>query len=634
MNTKKTVKIYTAILTALVVVTAYMYFLVNDIKSELVKNMDSLYIHTLSDFIVNIDNNIKVQLKDEPFVQRLHNDEKLRAHFEHSLSVLSTKSFKYIYILYRDKKGIYRYIVDGSKKDRGELDQPLDVNMKEWNKVYKTEKPNIIRQYKLDELWTTYLYPIVRNGTVEAVIAVDFSFELPNRIQEIVEPLNRSFIIIAIAIFILIVLVILEFYKNYKIMQQSYTDALTQIYNRHYLREFLKNIDLDEYQIMMLDIDFFKKVNDTYGHKAGDIILQGVVGSVQKTIRDDDMFFRYGGEEFLLFVKVENDPCIGLKVAQRVKDKIEASEFIYEQNHIKVTVSIGVNEHPSRCKTIDQAIKYTDEMLYIAKKDGRNCIRSQDSVQEKSNAPKKMSIDEIKEAFEQKRVICHYQPIYNAKDLTIDKYEALVRIVSNEGKIIGPFFFLEEIFSTTLYTELTATVIDIVFKQISLQEKNISLNLNFSDLIDTKTYAIVIGAIQRHKDVARFLTIELLEYEKLEDFERLKERIVEIKSYGCKIAVDDFGSGYANYEIFKCLPIDIMKIDGTLIKDITESDMSFKIVKSIIFFAKELNIPVIAEFIHSKEVMESLQGLGAEYLQGFHLCEPKEGLHCAEELKC
>jgi len=301
-------------------------------------------------------------------------------------------------------------------------------------------------------------------------------------------------------------------------------------------------------------------------------------------------------------------------------------DFLYEENHINVTISIGINRHPDRFKTIDQAIKYTDEMLYMAKKDGRNCIRLEE-IKQHSNAVQKMSIDVIKEAFEQKRVICYYQPIYNAKDLSIDKYEALVRIVTNEGKIIGPYFFLEEIFSTTLYTELTATVIDIVFKQIRAKEKNISLNLNFSDIIDTKTYSTVANGIKMHKDLAKFLTIELLEYEKLEEFEILKERIVEIKSYGCKIAVDDFGSGYANYEIFKRLPIDVIKIDGSLIKDITESEMSFKIVKSIIFFAKELNISVIAEFVHSKEVMQSVQDLGAEYLQGFYLCEPKADIN-------
>lgn len=626
MNIKKTAKIYTAVLTVVMAVTVYMYFLVSDIKSELMQNMDSLYIHTLNDFIVNIDDNMKKHIPNKPFVKTLHKDEKLRKHLEHTLGILDTKAFKYVYILYKDKQGTYRYIVDGSKEDKGELDQPLDVNKKEWNKVYTTKKPNIIRQYKIDTLWTTYLYPIVRDKKVEAVIAVDFSFQLPNKIKAIVKPLDNSFIFIFISIFVLIILVILEFYYNYKIKQQSYTDALTQIYNRHYLREFLKNIHSEEYQILMFDIDFFKKVNDMYGHKAGDIILQSVVESAKKSIRDDDVFFRYGGEEFLIFIKLEDDQDIAFKVAQRLKDKIESMDFLYEENHINVTISIGINRHPDRFKTIDQAIKYTDEMLYMAKKDGRNCIRLEE-IKQHSSAVQKMSIDAIKEAFEQKRVICYYQPIYNAKDLSIDKYEALVRIVTNEGKIIGPYFFLEEIFSTTLYTELTATVIDIVFKQIRAKEKNISLNLNFSDIIDTKTYSTVVNSIKMHRDLAKFLTIELLEYEKLEEFEILKERIVEIKSYGCKIAVDDFGNGYANYEIFKRLPIDVIKIDGSLIKDITESELSFKIVKSIIFFAKELNIPVIAEFVHSKEVMQSVQDLGAEYLQGFYLCEPKADIN-------
>ena len=623
MNLRYFTKIYIFLIFIIFSLFVYMYFSIDMIKKDLDINIDKLVINLTKDFVKNIDKNIKNNIDKGSIVEQLHSNAKLRKYVENIISTISTDSLRYVYILYRDKNGVYRYLVDGSYEDRGELDQPLNVNKKEWDVVYKTKKDRIFYQKDIDTLWTTYLHPIIQQGKVEAVLAIDFSFDLKNKIKNAIKPLNIYFIFIFLAIFILIFIFLVELYINYKIKRESYIDPLTKAYNRHYLRVFLDEVNINNYQILMIDIDYFKKINDNYGHKAGDIVLAGFSELVQKTIRDNDIFFRYGGEEFLIFIEAKNGIDIAKKIAKRIKNRIEEAKFHFENRTIQITVSIGINKYPKNFKTIDQAIKYADEMLYLAKKDGRNCIRAE---QIDKNSLHKLSISEIKEAFDNNKVVCYYQPIYDKNAKKILKYEALVRLIQKDGKVITPYFFLDTIFSTTLYTELTQIVIENVFEKIKESNVHISINLNFSDILDNKIYKLIINSLNKYKEYTPFLTIELLEYEKIENIEVLKNRIDEIKSYGVAISLDDFGSGYANYEILKHLPVDIIKIDGTLIKDLPNSNISYKIVESIIIFAKNLNIATVAEFIHSKEVLESAKVLDFDYLQGFYLSVPKKDI--------
>lgn len=380
---------------------AYMYYSIGTIKKDLNSNIDKLVINLTRDFVHNIDKKIKEKVEKGSIVKLLHANSELRYSVENIISTISTDSLRYVYILYRNTDGVYKYLVDGSYEDRGELDQPLNVNKKEWNKVYNTKKDIIFYQKDIKTLWTTYLHPIIYKDKVEAVLAIDFSFDLKNRIKKVIKPLDIYFIFIFLAIFVLILVFLIELYLNHKIKLESYTDSLTQIYNRHYLRIFLDKVNIDNYQIMMIDIDYFKKVNDSYGHEAGDAILKGFAHLTKQAIRENDVLFRYGGEEFLIFIENKNNIDIGEQIARRIKNKAEETKFIWGTQEIKITVSIGLNRYPENFKSIDQAINYADEMLYLAKKDGRNCIRSKKIHQDTSC---KLSISEIKEAFDDKRI--------------------------------------------------------------------------------------------------------------------------------------------------------------------------------------------------------------------------------------
>ena len=614
-------KLYFSIFVSIIIAIAYLFFSTSNIQMTLNKNVEEIFINGAKSFAQNISEDIKSHIKEDPF-KELKNHKNLQKNLEQTLSVIVNETYKYIFVLYRDNHGNYRYILDGSK-DKAHFNQRLSVNKELWDKVYNTQKAVIVNQKKLDHLWITYLHPVIFNGKTKAVVAIDFSAKLPKNICQAISPLNKIFIYIFIAIGFLVSILIYQTFISMKIKKESITDQLTNAYNRNYLRDLLQSIDISKYQIMMLDIDYFKQVNDNYGHKAGDYILSRTAKLIKNEIRENDILVRFGGEEFLIFIKKASSRSkLAYDIAQRIRKRIESHHFLYEQDTLHITVSIGISCQPEHFKTISESIKYADEMLYIAKRKGRNQVVSHIIDTKTTNLNNKKSINDVKSALEDNRIICFYQAIHDLKTNKIIKYEALVRIKEKDESITPPMMFLESIMYTNVYNDLTKTVLENVFKQIQKQHIQISVNLNFSDILDNKIFMLIIEELKQHKELSSWLIIELLEYELLEEISTIQERLKEIKSYGVKIAIDDFGSGYSNYEIFKILPIDILKIDGSLIKDIDTSLISYKIVHSISVLAKELGIKTVAEFVHSKNVLETVRTLNIDEVQGFYLAKP------------
>ena len=599
-----------------------MFFSIEKIKKELQSNVEEIFLTQAKSLALNIDKSVKKNFPYGLSASALK-DYESRKHLEEDLELFITSLFHYVYILYKDTKGNYRYFVDGSRGDeKGEFDQRFDVDKARWDQAYISGKDTVFRQ-NLDTVWVTLLHPILYHGKTEAIVAIDFSLELPKQVGETIEPFKVLFVYIFIAIGIFVLIVLIQIYTNFKIKKESYLDPLTGAYNRNFLRDFLKKQDLNRYAILMIDIDHFKQINDGYGHKVGDYILHELVQLLKRQLREDDLIVRFGGEEFLIFLKsVNNNEEELLQVAQRLHASVEQHEFVYNELVLRITVSIGINFHPSHFKSPNEAIKHADQLLYVAKRSGRNKIIN-DASAISSSKPAKKSVYETKEALEDGRIECFYQPIFDMRSTKIVKYEALVRMIDKEGKIITPFFFLEDILHTNLYNEITKHIVQTVFRTIAKTSNAISLNLNFSDILDDNLYKIIIDEIEKNKELADKLTIELLEYELFGDYTQVKKNIEKIRSYGVKIALDDFGSGYSNYAIFKEIDIDIIKIDGTIIKEIDTSEVLFDIAKSIVVLADSLGIELVAEFVHSRNVYEKVKELGIRYAQGFYLGEPE-----------
>ena len=622
---KHLLKIYSFIFVSIIVSIVYIYISLQHTQTKLSRNIDTLFISQAKDFASNLKEHLKVHIKKDIY-NTLKHDKKLRETLAHEISILTTNSYKYIYILYRDAKGNYRFLADGSKEDKGEFDEKLNVDKKRWDKAYDEQKPQLFHQNSLDGLWISYITPIVLENRTQAIIGIDFSSKVPQKIIHAMDPLDRVFLYIFIAIFIMLLILLYQTFLNFKIKKDAITDPLTQAYNRNYLRDLLTNINIAKYQIIMLDIDHFKNVNDSYGHKIGDNILRDIATIIQKQIRSDDIFVRFGGEEFLLFIhKKDSQTLLAKHVAQRIRKKIEETTFRYDTLSINITVSMGVSCKPEHFKSINEAIKHADEMLYIAKKEGRNKVISNTSTHRPATTNTKLHINEIQDAIERQQIVCYYQAIFNTQTRKIEKYEALVRI-EREDRLILPNDFLPKIMHTNIYNQLTKIILQTVFTKIKQHEVPISVNLNFSDILNNDIFQIIIDELEQNKAFASWLIIELLEYELLEANQLFTQKIKTIKDYGVKIAIDDFGTGYANYNVFQTIPIDIIKIDGSLIKNIDQSEISQKIVHSIVVLTKELGIQTVAEFVHSKEVLAVTKELKVDTLQGFYLAKPMPNL--------
>jgi EAL domain-containing protein (putative c-di-GMP-specific phosphodiesterase class I) len=216
----------------------------------------------------------------------------------------------------------------------------------------------------------------------------------------------------------------------------------------------------------------------------------------------------------------------------------------------------------------------------------------------------------------------YYQPIFDVRTGQVEKYEALVRLKDSTGKILSPYLFLDVSEKIKLYHKITEIMIEKTFSYFATNGLHFSLNLAFSDMLNDKTRDFLFEKMAYY-DIASQLTIEILETQEYEKDEVVKQFIEDVYAHGAVVAIDDFGSGYANFEHLTSIPSDIIKIDGSLIKNIHQDKNTRLIVETIIDFVKKLNKKVLAEFVHNKEVYDIVKELGIDYIQGYYLGEPK-----------
>lgn len=542
-----------------------------------------------------------------------------------SLAMLNTDEVKYLYILQKDSKGRFRFLLDASKDDKAHFYQKFDVEDNAYKEIYKTKKPQVINQTDIENLYLTFLYPIVINGQVVAVASVDISTQFKKDISNTMAYFKILFKFLIVLIFLVIVVVTVYIFYYYFSRKKLFTDPLTQIFNRNYLEEIKSSLNLNNYAIAMLDLDKFKVINDTYGHKAGDYVLLESASIVKKSLRDNDIVIRYGGEEFLIFLYVRGNIQSAIKICDRIRNSIQKHSFIFEEQDMLVTTSIGLNTTPFEAKDLADAIKLADAKLYLAKRNGRNqvvasTLKDKDIELEDS---KIKDISFVKKALTDERVVCYFQPIYDIDTKKIIKYEALVRIIDIDGSVISPFFFLPHIEHTNIHFRLTKEIFRICFEQIRKTGKPLSININYSDLINLDIENLIIENLKDDKQLSSKVTFEILESDEIENIELFTKKIKLLHSLGASVSIDDFGSGYSNFKTVLDMEANYLKIDGTLVKNIDKDEKSYKVVKNIIQFAKDAQMKTIAEFVHSKEVYDKLVELNVDFVQGYYICEPK-----------
>ncbi|MDQ1297708.1 MAG: hypothetical protein QG558_246 [Campylobacterota bacterium] len=611
----------------LTVFIVYIYIDITKAKNDIFDRIENHQIEQISSVLENIEKDIVTSsdIKTPDDLLSLLSNTDTRERYEHIISLLLTSNVKYAYILHKDEKDRFRFLLDASQSDKAEFYQKFDVTSPEYEAIYKEKKPQLIKQHDVENLYVTYLYPILSNGNVVGIFSVDITTNIQKIILESIKPLETFFAVLIVFILLLMGMTITQIVHYFVTRKKIFTDPLTKTFNRNYLEEIAPMLNLEHYVLAMLDLDKFKAINDTYGHKAGDYILSRTSMIFKESIRESDILIRYGGEEFILLINNRNNDDTNIDICERLRNNISNELFTYDGHEIKVKVSIGIHKHPALEKNLQEAIKIADGMLYMAKKNGRNRVVIYDEKEhtKTSSSTSSKDISYVKEALDEDRVVCHFQPIYNHKNGEIFKYEALVRIVSKENTVISPMQFLPQIKHTNMHYKLTQRILLIVFEKFKSNQKTVSINVNFSDLINPDIEETIIKHLSQNHHLASRITFEILESDEIDNVELFKQKINLLHSLKAKVSIDDFGSGYSNFRTIIDVEANFLKIDGSLIKNIDKNNKDFKVVKSIIHFASQSNMQTIAEFVHSKEVYEKLLLLDIDYMQGFYISEPK-----------
>jgi len=405
--------------------------------------------------------------------------------------------------------------------------------------------------------------------------------------------------------------------KNAELTKQLYSDDLTSLSNR---KALLEDIEKADYPILVLiDIDSFKNINDLYGEEVGNEVLVNIASLLENfTYKIGCKAYRIGGDVFALLKNEEFRPHQCIVTMEELLQEINSRTLSIQKYDITigVTATIGLSkEYSDTLEKAHMALMKAkkDRMTYVIYSDEHNLDR------EYLNDMKWTKV--IKKAIETQNVIAYYQPIIDSQK-NILKYECLMRIAEDE-KIHSPFLFLDIAKKVKFYSQLAKIIIKTAFEKAKESGCVININLSIQDIVNKD----IISMIERElidNSFAHLITFEILESESITDYEKVISFINLVKNLGCKIAIDDFGSGYSNFEYLLRLQPDYIKIDGSLVKNIHTDKNAYLITKTINDFAHNLGMKTVAEFVHCKEVFDLLGEIGVDEYQGFYFSEPLE----------
>ena len=408
------------------------------------------------------------------------------------------------------------------------------------------------------------------------------------------------------------------------------TDSLTGLGNRYAFTRDGK--ELDRPALILLNIDRFKHINELYGSHIGDRVLQGVAQELRSVTPAslNARLYRLGGDDFGVLFEIKVSERELESLVRYFHETLESHTITVDDLEIDLNYTLGASTERGRLfESADMALSVAKDSV------NQPCVIYDSSIDKRQEIARNItSIRRLRNALAEENLLPYYQPIVSLKNPDRMKYEALVRIeITESGKVLEPASFMSMAREAKLSGRITQ---EILAKTFSIAEKNpgsfFSINLSTEDIEDVEIRRNIIRMIAEHARIAPQIVIEILESEKVEDYLVLSKFIAAVKRFGCRIAIDDFGSGYSNFEKILKMDIDMIKIDGSLISRIDHDSHSELIVRTILDFAQYAGIETVAEYVHSKAIYDKVVELGFDYAQGFYLGEPSRTLGIDPEL--
>jgi len=402
--------------------------------------------------------------------------------------------------------------------------------------------------------------------------------------------------------------------KQEQLINEQLTDNLTKLPNRVKLFNDLDNNTIKF--LAILNIDGFKGINDLYGFDIADQLLIKLAAYINVKLGNNMTLYRIGGDDFV----VTCSDCIGEVFKEKLINILtDIKRHIFQCGEYEVDVSLTAGLAYDTKRLLTSA----EVALRNARKSGIILdIITHKSPEANIYLENTKWVKDVKEALNSNNIINYYQIIQSIKDPSETKYEALVRLRDKEGQIHSPSAFLPIIKQTTEYEKITKTVIFNVFEVCCKYDYNFTLNLSAQDIRNQSTIEYL-KHIMSLNDIAGRITLEITESEALVDYSSVASFIDDFKKMGCRIAIDDFGSGYSNFVYLAQFNVDFLKIDGSIIKRVSTDKNALITLESILDFAKRLGIETIAEFVCDKDIYDKMVELGVDYVQGYYIGRPE-----------
>lgn len=430
-----------------------------------------------------------------------------------------------------------------------------------------------------------------------------------------------------------------------RLWDAAHVDALTGIANRLAFQHKLDSLaerssdDDDNFKMLLIDLDGFKDINDSFGHLAGDKILCSIAKRIEDTIPENAICARLGGDEFAVLMGVQNEM---LKPEDLASELIEVINLPvpYEGHEISVGVSIGISLTYQETRSCEEFQQQADLALYHAKQIGRGVYETYNPTLTEAFEEKRQALELVKEAINEGRLLPHYQPIFDLRSQQIKGVEALARIQNKDGSIVGPAKFWHALFEPKSALAVDETILDIALRDFAEWRSNgldidfISINASSLCIQSMDYVERVLEALAHNNLQPHHLKIEVVENIFLDDADSKVTTVLErLSKAGVIIALDDFGTGYASLSHLRDYPVNCIKIDQSFVSGLGQSVGNTAIVQALVSLGKSLDLDIIAEGIETQGQLDFVSAVGCTFGQGYLFSKPISAHQMSDYLK-
>ena len=418
------------------------------------------------------------------------------------------------------------------------------------------------------------------------------------------------------------------------IHHQAYHDALTGLPNRNFLLERIDSIIKEnpdkrkKLAIIFIDLDNFKKVNDTDGHEAGDELLRIATKRMRNCVRESDVLARLGGDEFLILIESTISQSGLNRMCANILESLTRPFLLNNHNHF-ISCSMGISIYPRDDIEPDGLIGKADMAMYRAKKLGKNNFQFYSEELERLALHQLEIEDKLRVAISTNQIRIHLQPEINLRTGKIVAAEALARWVTADGTLIPPTQFIAVAEQANLIGEIGRLVFEKVCHEIASWTRNgikekitVAINLSALEFKDTELVNNIRRKLLEYGIDGERIILEITESLFMEDKESVLRIMNQLRDLGIRFAIDDFGTGYSSFSYLQDLPIDYLKIDRSFLIGVTHNKKKYAIARSIIDICNHLDLHVIAEGIEDQETLDFIIKNQCTMAQGFFMHYP------------